>query len=180
MPKTYTAAGSAVAGNVYTAAAHNVIVTDVNNFIVPPMCKLSSSAATSTTNATDTIIALGTSDFDTDSMGTTGASARITINTAGVYLVSYSVTWGTSASGSRWATVSKNGVGSPVGGTGNGWTGTVPSSTSTTNNLSSFLLSLAASDYLQLYVHQTSGGSLNAGTIGAGSFLSAIWIGRTS
>jgi hypothetical protein len=89
MPKTYTAAGTVSAGDVYTAAAHNIIATDVNNLIVPPVCALTRTTNQLCANNTDTPIQFGTSNFDTDSMGTTGASAKITIKTPGVYQVSY-------------------------------------------------------------------------------------------
>ena len=184
MPKTYTAAGTVAAGDVYTAAAHNIIATDVNNFIVPPMCRLVCAASQTITTATDTLVTLGTNEFDTDSMGTTGASAKITINTTGIYQVSYSITLGPNAGGTfRAATIVKNGTGSPNAGTGLFW-GTAPfSGAYTTTFRGSGLLSLTAADYLQLSVYQDSGSSVLIGhsaQLIPATFFSAVWVGRTS
>jgi hypothetical protein len=87
MAKTYTAAGTVVAGDVYTAAAHNIIATDVNNFIVPPMVKCIRSNDLNLTSPT--LIAWnGTDAFDTDAMHDPSTNnTRITFNTAGIYMV---------------------------------------------------------------------------------------------
>lgn len=86
MAKTYTAAGSATAGDVYTASAHNVIVTNVNNFIVPPAVRVKrTSNLTGYTSAT--AITWQAEDFDTDGMWTSGST--INVNTAGIYVVTF-------------------------------------------------------------------------------------------
>ena len=88
MPKTYTAAGSATAGQVYTASAHNVIVTDVNNLIVKPACRLTNSSNL-TGYTSGSAITFNTETYDTDDMhSTVSQTDRITIQTAGIYLVS--------------------------------------------------------------------------------------------
>jgi hypothetical protein len=87
MPKTYTAAGTVAAGDVYTAAAHNIIATDVNNFIVPPACRVYNTAAINpyTSNA---LITWNAEEYDTDEMhSTVSNTSRITIQTAGVYSI---------------------------------------------------------------------------------------------
>jgi hypothetical protein len=87
MAKTYTAAGSATAGDVYTATAHNVIVTDVNNLIVPPMVQCTRSSDLSYTSGAN--ITWNSETYDTDAMHDTSSNTdRITIQTAGVYIVS--------------------------------------------------------------------------------------------
>jgi hypothetical protein len=89
MAKTYTAAGSATAGEVYTASAHNVIVTNVNNFIVPPSVRVD--RTTNLTGYSSTAaIAWSGEVWDTDDMYTSGTSTtNITIQTAGIYVISF-------------------------------------------------------------------------------------------
>jgi hypothetical protein len=188
MPKTYTAAGSAVAGDVYTAAAHNVIVTDVNNFIVPPACRVT--RTTQQTIANNTLTALNftaTASYDTDGM--VGATTTfVTVQTAGIYLVTACIGWGAVAAGIRAlylrlnptltgtgdSTVSSGGTG--VGGillSGVGNTG------SETSISTSGVYSFSASDKIVAAVFQTSGGNLNTDNA-AGTHLSLTWLGRTA
>ena len=86
MAKTYTAAGSATAGDVYTASAHNVIVTDVNNLIVPAYCEIARVATQTINDATDTDISFDTEVHDTDGMFAP-TSTTITVNTTGIYVI---------------------------------------------------------------------------------------------
>ena len=86
MAKTYTAAGTVVAGEVYTAAAHNIIATDVNNFIVPPaVCVVRTTDLTSYLSNAD--ITWSSSVYDTDAMYSSGAI--ITITTPGIYVITF-------------------------------------------------------------------------------------------
>ena len=96
MPKTYTAAGTVAAGDVYTAAAHNIIATDVNNLIVPPTVGVKLTSGKSPYVSGTSISWDAEDGWDTDSMWTSGAN--ITLNTAGIYLVTFNgVISGTSA-----------------------------------------------------------------------------------
>jgi hypothetical protein len=185
----YTTPTAGTAGQVLTATNYNVLVNDVIGFrdqtgVVPPMCRLVCAASQSINNNTDTLVTLGTSDFDTNSMGTTGAAAKITINTAGVYQVSYSITLTNGAGGTyRAATIVKNGTGSASSGTGLFWGTTFFSAGSSPTFKASGLLSLAATDYLQLQVYQDSGGVLAVGHTASlipQTFFSAVLVGRTS
>lgn len=184
MAKTYTAAGTATAGQVYTAAAHNVIATNVNNFIVPPIASVNLAANAVVATATDTAFAFS-SVIDTDSMVTAGTTSstyanagKITVTTAGVYLIQYTFTVSTNATGQRSVTVAKNGTGSPLNGTGTFFQVFKPDGTYSTSISGGGLMSLAANDYLQLAVYQNSGGNLTYNTNGA--TFSATWVGRTS
>ena len=86
MAKTYTAAGSAVAGDVYTAAAHNVIVTDINNTIVPPACVATAGATQNIVNTTYTALTFSAEQFDTDAIHDTSTNtSRFTVTTPGIY-----------------------------------------------------------------------------------------------
>lgn len=176
---TFVTPQPGTAGQVYTAAAHNVIVDDLNYLYTPPMCKLKVNATQSLPNGTDTMVTFGASDFDTDTMGTTGASARITINTAGVYLVTYSVGFAAGTpGGGRFVTIAKNGTGSALNATGFGWNGAAGSTSLQSMVTNAVTLSLAATDYLQINAWQSSGGNLNIGAIPESTFFSVVWIGK--
>jgi PKD repeat protein len=185
MPKTYTAAGSAVAGDVYTAAAHNVIVTDVNNFIVPPLVRANHGTTTqSLTNATLTYVQWDAEDYDTDGMFTTSDNTKITINTTGVYLVTATITFATNGTGSRLMSLMKNpsspsDFGSAFAGC---WMDDPGAGAETVLSVSS-PISLVATDVIRVMAFQSSGGALNIGAVPSWSqqsHFAATWIGRTA
>ncbi len=94
MAKTYNSIPSVATGDVYTATAHNNIVTNVNNYRVPPSCHVyRTSDLTSYTDGT--AITWQAEAHDTDDMWTSGTN--ITIQTAGIYLCVFKVQ--TAASG---------------------------------------------------------------------------------
>ena len=174
MAKTYTAAGSATAGDVYTASAHNVIVTDVNNFIVPPMVSAVRSTNQSINNATATAIQFNAADeFDTDAMHDTSTNnTRITVTTPGVY--SFYLFASLEAIADPTTTnpvleLYKNGSGIrsvrfPVK---NGIDLRMSLST---------LAEAALNDFFELYVYQDSSVAKNV----TSARFQAVWIGRTS
>jgi hypothetical protein len=85
MAKTYNTIPTVSTGDVYTATAHNNIVTNVNNYRVPPA--VSVYYGTATTYTQDTDIVWTNQDYDTDDMWASGAS--VTIQTTGLYLVTF-------------------------------------------------------------------------------------------
>jgi hypothetical protein len=186
MAKTYTAAGSATAGEVYTAAAHNVIVTDVNNLIVPPMCRVYYSSTFSIVNNTHTIMTHSstnsTEDIDTDGMLSLSATpSNITIQTAGVYAVSATFDFAANATGIRYARIVRN-----RGGTREGIASAQVASAGASNNTIMSLagiISCNANDLIEMGVFQNSGGALDmaawANQFG-GNVLQVQWIGLTS
>lgn len=185
MPKTYTAAGSATAGDVYTASAHNVIVTDVNNFIVPPLVRVNKSSATQAlVNSTLTYVTWDAEDYDTDEMFTTASNTVITCKTAGVYLVTASLTFATNATGSRLLSLMKNP--SSTSDFGAAFAGHwLPASGAGSEAVLSVSspVSLAVNDVVRVMAFQSSGGNLNIGAVpswSAQSHFSASWIGRTA
>ena len=149
-------------GEVLTSAKWNQdVVANTIALRVPPMCRLTRSTNQEISNSTVTVVGYDTVDIDTDAtMGTTGAGAKITINTAGVYQVGYTILWGnTSTVGYRqaWVTIGGSGryAGStvfPAGSPSGGWflTGTD-------------ILSLSAADTLDVRCIQASGGDETIG-----------------
>ena len=89
MAKTYNTISSVSTGDVYTATQHNSIVTNVNNYRVPPMARITKNGTTRPyTSATAIAFDNGTTNgYDTDGMYSAGANTRLTVQTAGVYLV---------------------------------------------------------------------------------------------
>jgi hypothetical protein len=186
MAKTYTAAGTVVAGDVYTAAAHNIIVTDVNNLIVKPMARASRSTDLSIANATATAVAFSVEDFDTDGMYTAG-NAIMTIQTAGVYLVTGSAGVQIHPTGVRGLFLVRNPT---IGGSNaitaglriaNSWTNTVNAGATNSGLTVTTLYNFSASDTVCVGIYQNAGGPLSVtGTTTEQPSLSVTWIGQTA
>ena len=178
MAKTYTAAGSATAGEVYTSSAHNVIVTDVNNFIVPPMCRAAlTSAINPYTSNTDISWSTDSSGggFDTDGMWDSGQPARVTFQTAGVYIV----TFGYNVNHSGTITQREGYIRSSVGGAFLADDYLIGSFTTAIQNTITTTINAAAGDYVTARFACTGGSSISI-QAGERSFLSAVWVGRTA
>jgi hypothetical protein len=93
MPKTYNTIPTVSTGDVYTATAHNAIGTTINSMRVPPSCMLQVTAdATVTNNFTASWNT--TPVVDTDGMFSAGTPTRMTVQTAGLYLVSAQISLG--------------------------------------------------------------------------------------
>lgn len=110
----------------------------------------------SISNATYTAITFATERFDTDAFHSTSSNtSRITIPTGkgGKYLFIGSTRWA-SGSGDRYMKFYKNGVAQD---------GTTRATSSTFMfNTTFYADSLAAGDYIEMYVYQSSGGSITA------------------
>lgn len=99
MPKTYNSIPTVSTGDVYTATAHNNIVTNVNNYRVPPMIAVELGPSNKTlTSGADVVWDRVKDSIDTDGMWTSGAT--VTVNTSGLYLVTLQGRVTSSASGS--------------------------------------------------------------------------------
>lgn len=123
----------------------------------------------SITTATLTAFAPATLDFDSDSYWAVGNPTRLTAPRDGKYTVGCSVLWDTSIVGTRSLYVVKNGV------TGTRLAGEqMAAATGDILNVST-TLNLIAGDYVEFYVNQTSGGSVN---VVATEQISQIWIAQ--
>ena len=178
MAKTYTTVPSVNTGDVYTAANYNAYTAmNISNLIVPPMCQMVITASQAlATSGADATLTSSSFAIDTDSMS--GTTNRITIATAGVYLVSYSIQFGAKPIGTLSATVALNGTGSANSGTGIAPTTLSVNATVPTSVINTKLVSLNANDYLTLVGFQNSGASLSLTSVN--QYLQALWIGRTS
>lgn len=187
MAKTYTTAGSAVAGDVYTASAHNVIVTDVNNLIVPPLARLRLTSDVSVPNVSHTNVGFTSSnaveDYDTDGLISLSASASsMTIQTAGIYLFAVSIDFAVNTSGARYSRIVRNRSGTRVAISANML---FPTGNEFHNSCSG-MIECNVSDVIELWVFQSSGGALNlqaadgSGIQYGGTWMTAAWMGRTA
>lgn len=87
MPKTYTSVPSVSTGDVYQASVYNTMTAqNLNNLIVPPSLRLNLTANATITNGST--ISWSSEAYDTDDMWSSGGT--VTIQTAGIYVVSFS------------------------------------------------------------------------------------------
>ncbi len=176
MAKTYTAAGTVSAGDVATAAAWNIIGADVNNLIVPPAVMVVRTSDLSSYTG-DTAITWNSSIWDTDTMFTSGTN--VTINTAGIYIVTLNVYWQATATVSiANANFALNGN-SVVG----NYSGTTSGTAGWGN--SSMLMNLSVSDVITGRVGFAGGSAYIVKGNAASQFnqqtrMGLSWIGRTS
>jgi hypothetical protein len=181
----YVAPSTVVAGQTYSAAAHNVIVNDVidheariNNLTLRPACRLVNTTNISPFTSGNTIT-WNSESFDTDGMhSTTTNTDRITIATAGIYYV-YGVVNSTlaSAGGSTMSIECRvNGSASNIVFTeaqvdGMGLSG------GTFAFSGSGLWNLVATDYLTLIYNTNNTGTK---TITTASSFGAVWVGNAA
>jgi len=119
-------------------------------------------ATQSISNTTFTALTWDTEDYDTDAFHNTSTNtSRITIPSGkgGYYLFSGSVGFDLNATGARLLRLYKNGTDlQTITGLASAGSGDF------THIPFSFVLSLVATDYIELYTYQASGGSLNVRT----------------
>lgn len=174
MAKTYPAIGPFNPGDILTAATMTDIDTNLENQRVPPMAAAYRNAALShTSSGAYQVYTCDTELFDTDGMWTSGANAsRITLNTAGVYQVTFIVSIGSTTSTIAGA-IYKDGVAYNYGFVDAG------QSTSNYKNMTTVVVS-TGSTYVEPYVYQASGGNLAYGVGTTQSLFAAVWLGQTS
>lgn len=125
------------------------------------MVRVTKSANQSINSGVATVVTWDTEDFDTDTMHDTGSNtSRLTAPIAGKYLVYGIAQWVIDATGSLAKMVGfyfyKNGS---IYNLGN----FIPDGTGTIGTIctGSVIVSLAAADYMEMYVYQESGGAMN-------------------
>lgn len=156
MAKTYTNLTAVATGDVLTATGYNNAQTTLNNHTVPPMASVYRAAALSqTTSGAYQAVSWDTEHFaNTDSMWVVGTPTRITLATAGIYMVTASVTFNGSATGSlRAMRIDRNGAAFAYGQL------VPPNGTINYMNMTS-LVESDGSHYVEVMVSQDTGGSL--------------------
>lgn len=168
----YTTPRTWVAGEVVTAALLNTHLRDNVSYLAnPPACRvLNSVDITGIVTNTQTRLTFDTELYDTDTMHSTSVNTgRITFNTAGLYAVGSSVTFGVSATGDRTLSLLKAGTTivaeadiapNPTGGRG---TGVVVAT----------IYKFAAAEWVEVWATQNSGGNLSV--LKLGEFTPIFW-----
>ena len=120
--------------------------------------RVTKSANQSINDATSTLVTFDTEVFDTDTMhNNVTNNSRLTVTTAGKYLVWFTIGFAANATGLRLIDLSKNGVlaapplflsGTELAGASSYFSGSV-------------LINLVATDYVEIFARQDSGGALN-------------------
>lgn len=150
-------------------------LVDALNFLANrPSCRVYNSAAISCANGAETFLTFNSERWDTDSMHSTGSlTGRITINTAGLYVVTANLDIAPSATGDRYVAIRVNGA------TVIGYDSRRAPAVQGCLFVLSTLYRFAVADYIEVGVYQDSGGALNAraGTAYSPEF-GATWIGR--
>jgi hypothetical protein len=164
MAKTYTAAGTVSAGDVATAAAFNVVTSDINNLIVPPICIVRRVAAQSLADNTNTNISFDTEDVDTDGMFSP-TSTDITIQTTGIYMISLNAQLTSTVTGTMFVSLVVNG------------TSVMSSNTSGLINQLTMIRSLTAADVVRGAAYQTGPATSKNTQLVA---MQLAWIGRSA
>lgn len=145
-------AGTEVLPIVQSGATVKVAVNALATFA--PAFGANTTSDVGANNATWTKVTYGTEKFDTNS---NFASSRFTATVAGYYQINASTYFYPSALGQCQVAVYKNGASYLVG-------TVIPNSNQGPACVVSAVISLAATDYLEVYVYQNSGGSLNFGS----------------
>ena len=112
MAKTYNTIGLVSAGDPLTETIWNEQATNVNNYRVPPACKVYANAAKAMVNNTWTSVEFAAEVYDTDEMhNNVTNNSRITIGTAGIYMftATLQVQNDTTAGNIRQCVIAKNG-----------------------------------------------------------------------
>jgi len=137
----------------------------------PPACRIYNSASISIPTGALTVLTFDSERYDTDSMHSTSVNtSRITINTAGVYILTGTVSFPANATGFRQTALRLNG--------GTFIASDVRASIATGIELIiATTWKFAAADYVELLVQQTSGAPLNVTSLSAYSLeFAASWV----
>lgn len=172
MAKDYNSFTDVATGDVYTAAAHNLVLENINNYRVPPSVKLERTTGQVVYDASTATMVWDSEAWDTDAMHDNATNQdRITINTPGIYLVIGAVRYTAGISDDSSLTINLNGslVVRDEGGPANTAGG----------RTASLMLNLSAADYLTMQVYQNNSANTSRTTT-SGTFFSAAWLGQAS
>jgi hypothetical protein len=165
-----------VSGDVLTAAQMNQDVRDNVSFLAnPPACRVYNSASIVVANTTWTALTFDTERYDTAAMHSTASNtSRLTAPVAGLYLITGHIAWGNNAVGERLVAIRHNDATDIANVSLFGTAG----STSSLMKTVSTVWKMAASDYVELRVYQSAGGSLTVlFTTALSPEFSMTWIG---
>jgi len=170
MAKTYNTVPDKAAGDQFTEAMwDDYIKTNVNNLRVPPMCIVDRTAALNqTTSDAYEAFTFDTETLDTDGMWASSPNpTRVTISTAGVYAVNFIVQI-SATTGVVATAIKKNGA-------FEAFLQSKAAHAASSYMTGTCYLSLAATDYVEGFVYQATGGS-----VAMDATMAVIWQGQAS
>ena len=178
MAKTYTTVPDKAVRDAFSEAMWDTMIAqNINNFIVPPMCRIRNSVVQAIVTATETDANADTEDFDTDGMhDTVTNNPRIIPTTTGVYVVTASGSFTGNATGVRYAYINFNNGANTIGSIT-----TAVANASVAGNMNSAYIGAvtAGTQYFTYRVFQSSGANLDWNfTTSLG--MAAVWVGRTA
>lgn len=147
-------------GGPYSLEIQGPLVNVRLTWPMPPACSITRSAGFPVPHATLTVVPFNVESFDTDDMWAPAPNpSRITVNTAGIYVVTAMARWQPTSGGRRMLEINLNGVpnilrvelGSPA---------SLPAEAV---QCMSIVYDFAAGEYIELQAYQSSGGSINIG-----------------
>lgn len=160
VPTTLTAA----VGAKIPASTWNTYERDALSFLLdPPRLRVYRSADLSVSTSTWTQVTFDSESWDNDAMHSTSSNtARLIAVTAGRYLITVNAYFAGNATGTRILNLTANGAGT-VSSSAGPLTNGAYAAANNTNQLCSATVewSASANDYVELFVWQSSGGSLN-------------------
>ncbi|SBW18555.1 hypothetical protein FDG2_0716 [Candidatus Protofrankia californiensis] len=137
-----------------------------------PACHVTNSAVQSIGNAADTVLTFDTETFDPRGIHSTSSNTgRITPNEQGLWLFAGGPSWAGNATNERVCYVGKNGA-NPISGANLA----AGNAAIRAFSVIAFASMNGSSDYVQLYVFQNSGGSLNTSLTYGNPWFGGIWI----
>jgi hypothetical protein len=129
-----------------------------SNQVTASGCGLTHSTTQSIANATGQAVVFDTESFDTDTYHSTSSNtSRITAPTNGKYSFHANISFAINSTGVRYIYFVKNGVTTDRYGANN----KTAVSGDLTQLSTSYVFTLTATDYVEVYAYQSSGGSLN-------------------
>ena len=128
-------------------------------------CAVSRTTSFTVANAADTVVSWSSANYDNNSMFSAGTPNRITVNIAGIYIVTATFAWPSNSTGERIGWIQLNGSNSVRWGNrrGGAWS-SGPTEFSITAQIN-----CVAGDYIQAGVYQSSGGNLDLQGVATGA-----------
>lgn len=154
---------------VLIQAAHLNIIRDNMNYLYGANARVYNSTDISLTTSTTTLFTFNSERQDTGSFHSTSSNTgRLTVTTAGMYLIGFTGVFASNATGFREIWFQVNGA-TRIADLG------MPAISGLSNRMSLVTLyQMAAADYVEVYGYQTSGGNLAMSALG--NYSPEFWI----
>jgi len=176
VPRTYSAS------ELVTSTILNADIRDINNFqLEPPRCYAYRNADKSTTDSAWPVYDMDLELYDpysTPAHSLVTNNSRLIAAEPGIFDCKVQAKWAASATGSRRMQLRKNAGGVQTNGTLLFDTAALPSTGNIGFVHGSVEVQLNASDYIEMFTFQTSGGALNVIGGSGETFLSFRWAAK--